>query len=367
MRIDSALRALRGDPTPQRMAQDVLFAARDAWRERADWKALSQDIEAFGNGADLAGCEALGALFSEPGQAESFARTFTGHFLTAMAVTALEEEGFDPDDEASLHHGAKWLRRLGNNRDFIGDILVGELAGRLHKENELSSYGPQVVMLSRPSDEFFLRANIWPSADEHSFRASGGASFVYGLPHDHNLDFMTHGYFGPGYWSDYYEIDYETLDGWAGEPAKLRFIERARLEPDRLMLYRAHRDVHAQLPPDALSVSLNIMHMRPTQGWYDQYRFDVDRDEVGGVLNHGPSEVFLRVAVGLGGDEALDLAERFGHVHPSDRMRLVAWEARAGIAPDNTARDALWREAERSGSRMVAMEAKARRAALIAA
>jgi hypothetical protein len=34
-------------------------------------------------------------------------------------------------------------------------------------------------------------------------RASGAAAFVYGLPHDHNFDFLTLGYFGPGYWSDY--------------------------------------------------------------------------------------------------------------------------------------------------------------------
>ncbi len=249
------------------------------------------------------------------------------------AVTALQEQGFEPEDEVSLAHAAGWLRRLGNNRSFIGDILVGELAGRHHKENELSSYGPQVIMLSRPSDEFFLRANIWPSADEHMFRASGGSSFVYGLPHDHNFDFLTHGYFGPGYWSDYYEFDYQAVDGWAGEKANLRFIERSRLERDKLMLYRAHRDVHAQIPPDSLSVSLNIMHMRPSQGWYDQYRFDLDRDEVTCVLNHGPSEVFLRVAVGLGGDEAQDLAEIFGQTHPSDWMRMVAWEAARGPRP----------------------------------
>ncbi len=283
------------------------------------------------------------------------------------AVTALQETGFEPEDEASLAHAAGWLRKLGNNREFIGDILVGELAGRHHKENELSSYGPQVIMLSRPSDEFFLRANIWPSADEHMFRASGGSSFVYGLPHDHNSDFLTHGYFGPGYWSDYYEFDYEAIDGWGGEKANLRFIERSRLAPDRLMLYRAHLDVHAQIPPDSLSVSLNIMHMRPSQGWYDQYRFDLDKDEVTCVLNHGPSEVFLRVAVGLGGEEAQDLAAIFGRTHPSDRMRMVAWEARAGLADDTAARDALWREAELSGSRMVAMEAKARRAEMVGA
>ena len=186
-------------------------------------------------------------------------------------------------------------------------------------------------MLSPLGGEFFLRANIWPSRDEHMFRASGGGAFVYGLPHDHNFDFLTLGYFGPGYWSDYWEYDYEAVAGAIGEPAGLRFVERSRLEPGKLLHYRAHRDVHSQLPPDALSVSLNVMHAGGAQGWLDQYRFDVERNTIAGVLSPGASEVFLRIAVGLGGDEALDLAERFARTHPSDRMRLTALEAQAGV------------------------------------
>lgn len=279
-------------------------------------------------------------------------------------VEALIASGFDPREEESLIHAAGWLRRLGNNRDFLADMMIDRLKDFSRSEEDQSAYGPQVIMLSRPSGEFFFRANIWPSADEHMFRASGGASFVYGLPHDHNFDFLTVGYFGPGYWSDYYEFDYARVDGWTGEPAGLRFIEKSRLEPGKLMHYRAHRDVHRQLPPDALSVSLNIMHMTASQGWFDQYRFDVERNEVGAILNQGASEIFLRIAVGLGGEEARDLAEQFGSAHPSDRMRLAAWEARASLHPLACDRDAIWRQAERSGSRMIAMEARRRRDAL---
>lgn len=282
----------------------------------------------------------------------------------AECVAALGESGFDPGDDESLHHAAGWLRRLGNNRDFLADLMIQRLKNGDTDNDEQSGYGAQVIMLSRPSGQFFVRANIWPSAQEHSFRASGGGSFVYDLPHDHNFDFLTLGYFGPGYWSDYYEYEFEDIAGWAGEPAGLRFVERARLEPGKLMLYRAHRDVHRQLLPDALSVSLNIMHMTLGQGWFDQYRFDVERDEIGGVLNHGGSEIFLRVAVGLGGQEAADLAENFGTSHPSDRMRLMAFDARASLLTDVAARDLLWREAELSGSLMVAKEAASRRQAL---
>jgi hypothetical protein len=281
-------------------------------------------------------------------------------------IAGLEAEGFDPLDEGSLLHAARWLRRLGHDREFLARLMLAELAQRHREDHAASAYGPQVIMLSPPGGAFYLRANIWPSRDEPMFRASGEAHFAYGLPHDHNFDFLTLGYFGPGYWSDYWEYDFDAVAGAVGEPAGLRFVERSRLEPGKLMHYRAHRDVHSQFPPDALSVSLNVMHAGGAQGWLDQYRFDVERNEIAGILGPGASEVFLRIAVGLGGEEALDLAERFAASHPSDRMRLTALEAQTGIL-DLDARDALWQRAERSGSRLVALEAKRRRAALSSA
>ena len=41
------------------------------------------------------------------------------------------------------------------------------------------------------------------------FKASGISPFFYHVPHDHNFSFLTVGYLGPGYWSEYYEYDYE--------------------------------------------------------------------------------------------------------------------------------------------------------------
>jgi len=275
-------------------------------------------------------------------------------------IAALQATGFDPREEESLLGAASWLRRLGKNRAFLGDLMLAELRARHRAEDPATAYGPQVIMLSPVGGEFFLRAAIWPSADEHLFRASGGSAFVYELPHDHNFDFLTYGYFGPGYESDYWEYDYDAVAGAVGERAGLRFIERAQLTPGKLMHYRAHRDVHSQLPPPGLSVSLNVMHAGGAQGWTDQYRFDTERDEISAVLSHGASEVFLRIAVGLGGEEARDLAERFAHTHPSDRMRLTALEAQAGVLGDEE-RDALWARAEDSGSRLVAAEARRHR------
>ena len=278
-------------------------------------------------------------------------------------IDALETEGFKPYEEESLLHGAKWLRRLANNRTFLGDMMLEELKAGVDVAEDASSYGPQVVMLSPLGREYYMRANFWPSANEHMFRASGPSAFSYELPHDHNFDFLTVGYFGPGYSSDYYEYEYEQVAGFIGEMANLRFVERSTLDPGKLMHYRAHLDVHSQLPPESLSVSINIMHASGAQGLLDQYRFDVEKDEIAGVISPGGSETFLRVAVGLGSEDALDLAHHFARAHPSDRMRLVALDAQAGVL-DLRERDELWRRAESSGNRLVAREAMRRRRAL---
>ncbi|MFM5930741.1 MAG: transposase [Novosphingobium sp.] len=282
----------------------------------------------------------------------------------AECADALGTKGFDPLDEDSLAHAALWLRLLGNNDHFIGDLLVENLALRHHEDSDRQSYGPQSIVLSDHRGNCFLRANIWPGKDDHLLQASGRSPFLYDMPHDHNFHFLTLGYFGPGYWSDYYEYDYSEVAGWQGEAVRLKPMGRERLEPGKLMLYRAHHDVHRQLPADALSVSVNVMHANPALGWLDQYRFDVDGGKLGAIISHGSTDAFLRVAVAMGGDEALDLAETFAVRHPSDRMRLTASDALASRLLDAAARDAFWAKAEASGSRMVAAEARARRAAL---
>lgn len=282
-------------------------------------------------------------------------------------IEVLAELGFDADDPASTRAVAAWLRRLANNRTFLGDLLVDRLAGR-GGEGIASGYGPQAIVLSRPRDNrpnaAFLRAAIWPSPRDHVFQTSGAASFVYGAPHDHNFDFLTVGYCGPGYASDYYEYDYSTVAGYPDEDAGLRFMGRSVLSPDKLMLYRKHVDVHSQLPPESLSVSINVMRLDPAQGWFDQYGFDLERGTVARLLNPHASEAFLRVAVASGAENALDYAGWVGAAHPSDRMRLASFEARADLLDDAAEADALWRAGELLGSRMVAGVAKQKRAAL---
>ncbi|MBL9068248.1 MAG: transposase [Sphingopyxis sp.] len=257
--------------------------------------------------------------------------------LTLPEVTAtLDQHGVDLTDEASIARCAALLAGLQRNRAFLADRVIAALKASYADQLEINRYSAQVFLLHRSPRGFYLRANLWPAADDAVCAASGPAAFSYGVPHDHNFSFLTVGYFGPGYVSDYYEVDPETVDGRVGEPLNLKFIERSQLSKGKMMLYRAHRDIHCQLPPESLSVSLNIMDEGDHVPWRDQYIVDLGQKADGrGTIAKRPtltsSEMLLRCAVHLS-DDAHDIAAHFAKVHPVPRVRANAIAALAAAA-----------------------------------
>jgi len=271
-------------------------------------------------------------------------------------VDALDAADFDVRDEDSFAALGPWLARLGRNPDFLADLAIDELKGRCEDQHRANGYGAQVFLLRPPNGRIVLRANFWPAAADPLVRASGPGAFYYDLPHDHNFPFLTWGYLGPGYWSDYYDYDVTALAGVPGEDARLRFVERSRLEPGRLMLYRTRRDIHVQLPPDAFSVSLNILGADPAQPWLEQYRFDIRRGVIAEGLTCTGAEALLAVAVHLANGR--DLAEAFARRHPCERMRVTALDALVSALPDEAS--ALLETAAGAASRYVAGHARLR-------
>lgn len=269
----------------------------------------------------------------------------------AQCVEALSDWGFDPAEPESVSHAASWLRRLGNDRAFLGDILVDLLAGRPGDVFALHSVEPNCFLLAAPEGgNFAISASVWPSPADQIYRASGPRIFGYGVAHDHNFDFLALGYFGPGCEADHFTYDRGSIAGLRGEAVALEPLGRSRLEPGQLLHYRAGHDVHCRYAPAALSVSLNLSHVDPACEWDSHFTFDIGQGRIERVLGHGPSEAFLRIAVALGGEEAHDLARHLGRTHESLRMRHSAWRALASIARDDTSRAEIWHEAERFGA-----------------
>ncbi|WP_171005294.1 transposase, partial [Sphingopyxis sp. 2PD] len=257
--------------------------------------------------------------------------------LTLTEVTAtLDQHGVDLADEASIARCATLLAGLQRNRAFLADRVIAALKASYADQLEINRYSAQVFLLHRSPRGFYLRANLWPAAGDAVTTASGPAAFSYGVAHDHNFSFLTIGYFGPGYVSDHYEVDPEAVDGRRGEPLALKFVERSQLSEGKMMLYRAHRDIHRQLPPESLSVSLNIMDEGDHVPWRDQYIVDLGRQADGrGTIAKRPtltsSEMLLRCAVHLS-DDAHDIAAHFAKAHPVPRVRANAIAALAAAA-----------------------------------
>ena len=276
-------------------------------------------------------------------------------------VETLATGGFDPEDEASIAAFGPALGKLANNRRFLGDLVIEELKRNCAGQVQRSHYTAQVILL-HAAPGFAVRANFWPAAGDSVVVNSGVDPFFYGVPHDHNFSFLTVGYVGPGYWSDYYEYDYGEVAGFIGEPVALRFVERSRLALGKVMLYRRFRDVHSQLPPDSLSVSLNVLAQSDRSDFCDQYRFDLERREVAGLVNNNALEALVKLAVHLGGGNGRDLVEAFAAGHPSDRIRFAAIEARASAEPDLARRIEIYERAAAAPGLVGAMAArKARR------
>lgn len=273
-------------------------------------------------------------------------------------VEMLESGSFDPTDEDNFASWGGALRKLANNRTFLGDIILEELKSHCESQIELNRYTPQVILLHAQSKNFLVRANIWPSMDDSMVRESGTDPFFYFKAHDHNFSFLTVGYMGPGYWSEYYEYEYDQVVGHPGEKVDLRYVEKSRLEPNKVMLYRAHRDVHLQLPADEMSVSLNILESTARNHFLDQYMFDIGRSEIQSVITRTSIEPLLALAAHMCGEEGLGLAEEFAARHPSDTVRFCALKACAGVAPSVDARIELFERGARDGNRLVSAMSK---------
>ena len=227
---------------------------------------------------------------------------------------------------------------------------LGDLRRRVYSQSPLNDFNWR--------ERFIIRANFWPALKDSVVRHSGSDPFFYNVAHDHNFSFLTVGYLGPGYWSDYYEYDYGEVVGYPGEPVNLRFVEKARLEEGKVMLYRAHKDVHLQLPADAMSVSLNILETSHSTTFRDQYRFDLANGRIDGIMTRMSLEPLLALAAHFGGENGLDLLDNFARAHPSDRIRWCALRARAAASPSLDERIAIYEAGARSDSLLVGAMAK---------
>ncbi|MCE4558237.1 hypothetical protein [Pelomonas cellulosilytica] len=234
----------------------------------------------------------------------------------------------DPMDASSLVLAAPVLKQLANNRQFLIQRFNSDVKNYIDSDYGGNFYSPHSFLLSPASKSFFIRANIWVPTGSNSGATAKYEErlLAYNRPHDHNFSFATIGYFGPGYETLLYEHDFEKTLGHIKERVSLKYTGRATLTQGRIMIYEARKDVHTQLPPSDLSVSLNVVINRDDETQLDQFYFDVDSCEITEYSDTVPSKrvSLLRIARELGNNDTAELLLQIAKQHPCRRTQLQA-------------------------------------------
>ncbi|MDB5977323.1 MAG: hypothetical protein JWR07_4083 [Nevskia sp.] len=263
--------------------------------------------------------------------------------------------GVDLTDTDSIASAAPMLRSLANDHTLVVDHLNRLVKERFRKQAVPSA---QVVVLAA-APGFYVRANIWPSNADVAAGRVYQDQFAYNVAHDHNYNFLTVGYYGPGYVTDLYEYDFEKIEGFPGEKVDLRFVETLHFKTGMVMLYRASKDVHLQHPPNDLSLTLNLLVAPDTVRLRDQYYFDLEKSTLlnfPNELNSSMRGSLLRIAAQLGDGNTEELLHDLAARHPCRRTRLAAYEALVQMRP--TAANRLWELAAADPEPYVAKSAR---------
>lgn len=243
-------------------------------------------------------------------------------------MRAIDCSGYDLTRHEDLIASAPLLGKLANNKSFVIERMFDELRNQLRFQAN-NMYAPEVLLLHSTKD-YFIRANIWKpiSAAEEAI-----PGYQYDVCHDHNFDILTVGYLGLGYSCRSYTYDRTAYAGRLGEVVELADEGLFSLANGQVALYRAKEDVHMQLPPDQISVSLNLVPRAPVQNEM-QFQFDEDSGEICRYLNFSGLEAAIRVADVMRSRECADALVRIGNGHPSARVRALALTAQIHIDAD---------------------------------
>lgn len=268
------------------------------------------------------------------------------------------EREIDVTDQDSMMSAGPQLLALSNNRGVVADKLNEQLAAWRDEFQATNGYTAQTLMLHQ-GRSFIVRANIWTPFDmSPKNRDWQQKLFFYTVAHDHNFDLLTVGHHGPGYETDLWEYDREGVIGLPGEPVDLVSRGRATLATGSVMFYRALRDVHAQLPPKAFSISLNLMGSSRALSLKDQFYFDVERKCIRAPVESGvANRVFLCEAARHFGDaRTTAVLQELAEKHPCGRTRISAIESLAHRDPGH--RERLWTSAADDADRYVSTVAR---------
>jgi hypothetical protein len=235
------------------------------------------------------------------------------------------------DDEQGLVEAACLLSSLSKDKTVVNEYLKRLLtydASHTDKNYELG-FTAQVFPLRPLHNGHLLRAVVWPSKSDEFYVNTGSDLYYYGVPHNHNFHFLTVGYHGPGYTSEYYEIA-EPTDGWhPGARVAPKFVGREQLSEEKVMLYRAHTDVHSQFPPEKTSISLNIIPASLGARFSRQFVFNSDVNEVSYFYQNEFNPIIFSFAAAMQSENVVNTLMDIYEKNPNPFIRYHALRAAA--------------------------------------
>ncbi len=234
----------------------------------------------------------------------------------------------DASEADGLLAAAPLLRRLQKNRRFLAQFLFDHL-DRFRSDARGTEHTGQIFPLGPIDDNHYGRACIWPSADSDMYRKTGPALFYSDEPHDPNFSFLTVGYSGPGYSSDYYEVRDDTGDWHPGTKVQLTPTGRKTLAEGAMFLYRKAVDVHSQIPPAATSISLNIVAAKKSNTHDQQHIFTRDMSSVAYIHHQRANYPLFAAAANLDVGNSFERLADLSESHRDGFIRFYALKALA--------------------------------------
>ena len=236
-------------------------------------------------------------------------------------------------DRDKVLSDAYMLRRLANNKRFFLDFLNGQLRRVLQYDVKTDFTPPSFYLFS--CDTFSVRAVLWLPCDAPD--SEDATSLGYGVTHNHHFDFLTCGYYGPGYRTIVHLCDKRRMTGLVGEQVEAAFQDDTLLTPGKLMFYRHTEDIHVQYPPESLSVSINLIFPSHPEA-LEQCAFDPETWVITRHLDPMRTTTRLfQVARLLHNEQTVEqlLAIADKHCHP--RVRSMAYFSLLSILPGSNA------------------------------
>ncbi len=266
--------------------------------------------------------------------------------VTLKEYTDWVYRNVDIKDPESVQSSAHMLKALAANQRLFIDILNNDLTKLNNACQPMNTYTDGVIVLFDSTDQFgynknfAVRAVVWrdpakrPGGVEHNNIIN-----AYDLPHDHDFNFLTIGYSGPGYRTKIYEYEKSKVLGIPGESVDIQFLEDTFLTEGKIMFYRANVDIHEQFPPVETSISLNLLigaddyqiDGRPKQ----QYCFDLERMCIS-TRERGPvaaAASIVDLAGELGNENTCDILWYIARLDRRPWIRASALKALARLLP----------------------------------